>query len=115
MHLKNFSLITKNRKIALSPVYDLLNSTIAQKNVQEELALPLRGKKNNLTKNDFLKYFGVERLGLNQKIINEILQEFQQAIPRWQELISISFLSLKMQEKYLSLLEQRCKRLGFFI
>jgi serine/threonine-protein kinase HipA len=45
MHLKNFSLITKDRKILISPAYDLVNSTIAQKNPKEEIALPLKGKK----------------------------------------------------------------------
>ena len=114
MHLKNFSLITKDRKIFISPAYDLLNSTIAQKNTNEEIALPLKGKKNNVTKSDFLNYFAVEKLGLNQNIIDEIVQEFYQAIPKWQELIGLSFLSQQMQEKYLQLLEQRCKRLNFF-
>lgn len=114
MHLKNFSLITKDRKISISPAYDLLNSTIAQKNTKEELALPLKGKKNNLTKSDFLKYFAIEKLGLNQNVIDGIVQEFHQVIPKWQELIGFSFLSQPMQEKYLELLEQRCKRLNFF-
>jgi len=114
MHLKNFSLITKNKKTSLSPAYDLLNSTITQKNTKEEIALPIRGRKNNLTKHDFFDYFAVERLGLNQKIITGVLQEFQQAIPRWQALIHISFLSQTMQEKYLHLLETRCERLDFF-
>ena len=113
MHLKNFSLITKNEKISLAPAYDLLNSTIAQKNAQEEIALPIRGRKNNLTKRDFFDSFAVERLKLNQKVITSVIQEFQQAIPRWQELIGISFLSQQMQEKYLLLLEIRCKRLDF--
>jgi len=115
MHLKNFSLITKNKKTSLSPAYDLLNSTITQKNTKEEIALPIRGRKNNLTKHDFFDYFAVERLGLNPKIIAEVLQEFQQAIPRWQALINISFLSQEMQEKYLHVLKARCKRLEFFI
>jgi serine/threonine-protein kinase HipA len=114
MHLKNFSLITKDRKITLSPAYDLLNSTIAQKNTKEEIALPLKGKKNNLAKNDFFEYFAVETLGLNQNIINGILQEFHQIIPKWRKLIGFSFLSKEMQEGYLQLLEQRCKRLHFF-
>ena len=113
MHLKNFSLISKDRKICLSPAYDLLNSTIAQKNTKEEIALPLNGKKNNLTRNDLLNYFAIEKLGLNQKVIDGIVQEFQQVIPLWQELISISFLSKPMQEKYLQLLQQRCKKLNF--
>jgi serine/threonine-protein kinase HipA len=111
MHLKNFSLITKGNKISLSPTYDLLNSTIAQKNAKEEIALPLRGRKNNLNKRDIFDYFAGERLGLNQKVIDGIIKEFQQAIPKWQELIGISFLSQAMQEKYLHLLETRRKRL----
>ena len=113
MHLKNFSLITKDNKISLAPAYDLLNSTIAQKNASEEIALPIRGRKRNLSKHDLCDYFAVERFGLNAKVMANILQEFQQAIPRWQELITISFLSREMQIKYLNLLDDRCKRLGF--
>lgn len=45
MHLKNFSLITKNGKTTLAPAYDLLNSTISIKNPEEEIALTLKGKK----------------------------------------------------------------------
>lgn len=112
MHLKNFSLITKDRKIFISPAYDLLNSTIAQKNTKEEIALPLKGKKNNLTKSDFLKYFAMEKLGLNQNVIDVIVQEFHHVIPKWRELIGFSFLSQQMQEKYLELLDERCERLN---
>ncbi len=114
MHLKNFSLITRDQKIFISPAYDLLNSTIAQKNTKEEIALPLKGKKNNLTKSDFLKYFAIEKLRLNQNVIDGIVQEFHQVIPYWHELIGLSFLSQKMQEKYIELLNQRCKQLDLF-
>ncbi len=112
MHLKNFSLITRDQKIMLSPAYDLLNSTIAQKNPKEEIALALNGKKKNLNKNDFLDYFAIERLGLNQNTMNEVMMEIKQAIPDWRELISHSFLSKAMQEKYLELLDKRGRRLG---
>jgi len=112
MHLKNFSLLTKDKKICLSPAYDLLNSTIAQKNTKEEIALPLGGKKNNLTKKDFFKYFAVERLALNPKIIDCIIQDFHQIIPQWRTLIGLSFLSQAMQDKYLKLLDERCERLN---
>lgn len=113
MHLKNFSLIRHDKKISMSPAYDLLNSSIAQKNTKEEIALPLKGKKNNLTKNDLLIYFAFQKLQINQTIIDGIMQEFYQIMPKWQELIRASFLSQKMQENYLQLLEQRCKRLHF--
>lgn len=111
MHLKNFSLITRDKKIALAPAYDLLNSTIALKNAKEELALPLRGRKNSLTKRDLLKYFALEQLGLNQKVIDGIIEEFQTALPEWRQMIGFSYLSRQMQEKYLHLLHERCTRL----
>jgi hypothetical protein len=44
MHLKNFSLITRQGRVGLAPAYDFLNTTIALKHAREELALPLRGK-----------------------------------------------------------------------
>lgn len=113
MHLKNFSLITRNEKVTLSPAYDLLNSTIALQHPKEELALPLNGKKNNLKKNDFLEYLAIERLQLNQNIINDVIVQFQKAIPLWKDLINISFLSPIMKEKYLLLLIDRCDRLEF--
>ncbi|MBW2364845.1 MAG: HipA domain-containing protein [Deltaproteobacteria bacterium] len=79
MHLKNFSLITRDDKIELSPAYDLISTTIALANPQEEIALPLMEKKS----------------GLNRKTII------------WNELIHVSFLSLEMKEKYLKLLNTR--------
>lgn len=112
MHLKNFSLITQDNIVALAPAYDLLNSTIVQPHAREELALPLNGKKRNLTKRDFLDYFAKERLELNQKIIDEVLQTIGEAIPIWHELISYSFLSAPMKTQYRDLLNARSLRMG---
>lgn len=112
MHLKNFSLITRNKKVTLSPAYDLLNSTIAQRNTKEELALPLRGRKNNLTKPDFLNYLATQTLQLNQTVIDDVMHELQRVLPEWHALIGFSFLSEKMQNKYLKLLNERSQRLG---
>src|SRR5699024_8969206 len=68
MHLKNLSLIHDNGKIALSPAYDLLNTTIVLPNATEEMALPLMGKKSNFNYELFFGYFGAERLKLNDKV-----------------------------------------------
>lgn len=54
MHLKNFTFITKNDKTTLTPVYDFLNSTIAVKNLEEEIALSLKRKISNLKATDFV-------------------------------------------------------------
>lgn len=112
MHLKNFSLMTRDNKVLLSPAYDLLNSTIAQKNTKEELALPLNGKKNNLQQRDFFEYFAIERLDLNQSVIADVIGKIARTIPRWKKLIHESFLSKDMQDKYTDLLNHRCERLN---
>ncbi|AEM71724.1 HipA domain protein [Allomuricauda ruestringensis DSM 13258] len=109
MHLKNFSLITKNGKTTLAPAYDLLNSTISIKNPEEEIALTLKGKKSNFIASDFIGYYAKERLQLNDRIIEVILGDMYQATPKWKELIAVSFLSDEMKEKYLNLLESRLK------
>ena len=114
MHLKNMSLIRLDGKIELSPMYDYLNSAIAMRGVGrpreeiEELALPLRGKKRNLTRRDWIDYYARERLQLSDKVIESCLRDFGRAIPQWLELIDISFLSEEMKELYVDLLQKRC-------
>jgi len=113
MHLKNFSLITRDEKVELSPTYDLLNSTIAMRGAEDELALPLRGKMRNITRKDILEYFGKDRLALPEAIIDEDLNLFANAFAEWKRLIGVSFLSDPMKTSYLELLIERRKRLGF--
>ncbi|NDP28730.1 MAG: HipA domain-containing protein [Flavobacterium sp.] len=107
MHLKNFSLLTQKGKTTLAPIYDFLNSTIAIKNPEEEIALLLKGKKSNLKAADFIDYYAKERLLLNEKTIGTILDQMKKATPKWKELLEISFLSEELKEKYLNLLETR--------
>src|SRR5664280_124116 len=91
----------------LSPAYDLLNTTIALKKAKEEIALPIKGKKRNLTRNDLVDYFGKERLLLNDQTISLVLNELKKIIPEWKEEIAISFLSKEAKEAYTDLLEKR--------
>ena len=107
MHLKNFSLIIYDQKVTLSPAYDLLNTSIVIPKPEEELALLLNGKKKKLKRRDFLEYFAMERLKLNQKIVMQVIDEFKNALPFWEKLIGHSFLSKEMQEKYLKILNER--------
>ena len=107
MHLKNFSLIRNEDKIELSPFYDLVNTTIALNNVKEEIALPIRGRKSNLTKSDIVEYFGNDLCGLNEKVMNNILKKFESVWEEWLKLINISFLSEGNKDKYVSLLSSR--------
>jgi serine/threonine-protein kinase HipA len=112
MHLKNYSLISKDMKVELSPCYDLINTTIAIENVKEEIALPIAGKKKNLNRKDLVDYYGNERLNLNSKVINDTLKNFTEAAPAWNALIKISFLSSEMKKRYLELISLRKKILN---
>jgi serine/threonine-protein kinase HipA len=107
MHLKNFSLITKNGKTTLTPIYDFLNSSIAIKNPEEEIALTLKGKKSNFKATDFIDYYAKDRLQLNEKAVTTILEQMHNTIPKWKELLEISFLSEEMKNKYFELLKYK--------
>ncbi len=111
MHLKNFTLIRNDDVIELSPFYDLLNTRIILEKPKEEIALPINGKKNNLTKGDLVDYFGREVCSINEIVIKKSLEKFRVLFERWNELIEISFLSNDMKDKYSSLLNNRKKRL----
>lgn len=111
MHLKNFSLITRNNVTTLSPAYDLVNSSIILSPAREELALPLNGKKNNIKKSDLLIYFPIERMQLQPVVVSDIIAQIKDAVPAWMLLIENSFLSQGMKEQYQLLLLSRLKRL----
>jgi len=111
MHLKNFSLIRINDKVEFTPFYDLVNTTIVLNKAAEEIALPIRGRKNNLTISDLVDYFGKEICGLNDRIIKKSLEKFESVINEWFELIEISFLSKGKKEAYVNLLYLRRKRI----
>ncbi len=110
MHLKNWSLITRDDKVELSPAYDLLNSTSPNPKSREELALPLHGKKSNLCANDFWRYLAGERLGLAPALIEQTKARFVAVCAGWPARIENSFLSKEMKGRYLDLLGERRAR-----
>ncbi len=111
MHLKNFSIINHHGKIQLSPCYDLVNTSIEYKRPEDEIALPMRGNKKNLTKSMLVKYFGKEQCELTDKVIDNVINSIRNAVPKWREEIGISFLSEEMKQKYIDLLNSRLNRL----
>jgi serine/threonine-protein kinase HipA len=112
MHLKNFSLITRDSKIELSPAYDLLNSTIAMKDPQHEVALPLKGQTKKLSRKLLTDYLPKEKLMLSEKVYGDVIDDLLDKKEDFKTLISRSMLSDEMQLKYLDLLEQRFKNLS---
>ena len=111
MHLKNFSLLTRDNRVRLAPAYDLVNSTIALSQPVEELALPLRGRKRQLTRRDFIEYFGRERLGLTEATIESVLRTLLAPEEPWEDLVAASFLPEDRQRAYLEIIDERRQRL----
>jgi serine/threonine-protein kinase HipA len=118
MHLKNFSLITREGKIELSPAYDLLNTTAAflaigkaERDI-EETALSLKGKKKGLTRRLWIEYLGRERMALEPGYIDAVLEKLSDALATLRVLVETSFLSEEGRDTYLSVMEARAERLG---
>lgn len=114
MHLKNFSLIN-DPKLGwkLSESYDLLSTrlVISEKLDPEELALTLGGKKRKFTINSFPK-FG-NHIGLNVKQIKNIEEKMESKISLIKETVQQSFLSSELKERYVDVINQRRKNLGW--
>jgi serine/threonine-protein kinase HipA len=88
-----------------------LNTSIALIQPQEEIALPLMGKKRKLNRSILVDYFGRQRLGINENVSRKVLGEIESAIPAWFELINRSFLSTELKDKYRDLVENRSRSL----
>ncbi|MCY3821091.1 MAG: HipA domain-containing protein [Gammaproteobacteria bacterium] len=118
MHLKNFSLITRQGKVEFAPAYDYLSTTVAYLalgrpiDAIEEIALPLQGKKRRLARNTWTGYFAKERLELPDKVIDTVLDELARAAPEWRTGIAGSFLPPDQKDHYRRLLDERCEVLA---
>ena len=112
MHMKNYSLISRENKVELSPVYDLLNTSIVLCGDIEEIGLYLDGKKKKLNYEILINYFGKQHCGLTKKVIDNIFGKIWKVLPQWDELIKISFLSNGMKKQYAYLLGKRLRVLA---
>jgi serine/threonine-protein kinase HipA len=111
MHLKNFSMITRDgRAWDLVPAYDLLNVAIVNPDDKEELALTLDAKKSKFTRRHF-ESFG-QKMGLSTRQIDGVFKRFFNSRESAMNLIDISFLSEDYKHKYKRLLEERYERLS---
>ncbi|HXW53966.1 MAG TPA: HipA domain-containing protein [Myxococcota bacterium] len=106
LHLKNFSLLVKDNKVGLSPAYDLVNSSIVFQ-AKEQMALPIMGKKANLSRSILFDYYGAQRLKLPQSAVAKEDARFQHILPRFEAILNESFLSAKMRNAYFALLHER--------
>lgn len=107
MHLKNFSLIKQpGIGYVLTPAYDMISSALVVKADQEELALNLNGKKRKLQRKDFDLVLSSFKF-LEKKTIGNMYVKFKMSIPKWLEFIPFSFIDKPMQERYISLIQEK--------
>ena len=109
MHLKNFSLYRSTEGYQLTPAYDLLNVAIANPKDKDELALTLSGKKTRLCMSDFLN--ASKAMGLEENVVQRLIAGLHKALPKWQQLIKVSFLSEEQKQAYEELIVSRLDRL----
>jgi serine/threonine-protein kinase HipA len=112
MHLKNFSLLEQAKLgMALSPAYDLVNTALVNPADEEDMALTLNGKKKRLKKKDFTA--AMNTLNIDAKQQENIFNKLYNALPKWEEMIDISFLSEDYKKQYKSIIQERMSRLDF--
>ena len=108
MHCKNFSLIdTGGGEYALAPAYDLLAVLLADPADTEEMAMSFAvgGGKSGFDRNTFMTAF--TQSGIPVAVADKMIERMKGNLPRWQELISESFLPEKMKTDYCLLLSKR--------
>ncbi|MCK9548495.1 MAG: HipA domain-containing protein [Sphaerochaeta sp.] len=111
MHLKNFSLYTPQRgRTMLTVAYDLLPVTLVLSQDKEETALTLCGKKNKITRRDFLSL--AKTYEIPDKVAVNLISRLLGMQDEFALIIRRSFLDEKLQAQLIALIEERVRRLS---
>ena len=109
MHLKNYSLYAPKGKWVLTPAYDLLNVSMVNPKDTEELALTLNAKKKRIKKSDFVR--AMVTSGISPKVFDNILAKYRKLLPKFNEIIDLSFLDKEDKEIYRQSITSRLARI----
>lgn len=108
LHLKNLSLLIDDQGIIrLTPAYDLVCTSLVIP--EDQLALPIGGKKDNLHHKDWLRF--AEYCQLPEKAASRLLQEQRNAHAGAVAIIENSFLPLEQKQQFTQLLTDRSKQI----
>jgi len=109
-HRKNFSLLTgTDGTIALSPAYDLVSSRLAIPTENDELALTLNGKRNRLSRADFLAF--AEHLSIAPEYAERQIAKLVHLGSTMAEMIDTSGLSSDLRRRFSAIVTDRLDRL----
>ena len=111
MHLKNFSLFSKQQGVyQLTPAYDMLSTALVMPEDTEELALTLNGKKKKIRHSDF--EVAMLASGLDEKVIANIFNKFLKVRDKWSAFIDDSLVPDAMKAAYKSMINTRFSNLS---
>lgn len=108
MHLKNFSLIEtteKNQKYVLSAAYDMLSTNVVIPADQEQLALTINGKKQNIRRKDFFVF--AKTIGITEKSAEKMIDKIVKLKDKYITMCQESYLPNDMKTAFETLIEQR--------
>lgn len=110
LHMEKFSVLYEDKKknVRLAPMQDLLCTKLLYP-VEPDFAIPMMGKTENLTGQDF-KTFS-QHLGIHPKAYNKIFLRFFEGKRGITRAIRHSFLEMDEQLKFSELVNERFKRL----
>lgn len=108
MHLKNFSLIETaegSNKYVLSAAYDMLSTNVVIPADQEQLALTINGKKQNIRRKDFIIF--AETIGITEKSAEKMIQKITKLKETYIIMCKDSYMPDDMKEALEALINQR--------
>ena len=108
MHLKNFSLIESaegSKMYVLSAAYDMLSTNVVIPADQEQLALTLNGKKQNIRRKDFMVF--ADALGIPEKSAEKMIAKVVKLKDKYIAMCRASYLPEDMKESLEKLMEER--------
>ncbi len=110
LHLKNFSLFADEaNRVSLTPAYDLVCTALVLPN--DQLALPIRGKKDRIKWKTWLEFAGYCKI--SELVATQIRDEVLAAMTEHAgTLLAASALPVDEQERYRKILEQRTASLA---
>lgn len=113
MHLKNFSLIEteeKSNEYVLSAAYDMLSTNVVIPADQEQLALTINGKKQNIRRKDFFVF--AEAIGITKKSAEKMIEKIVKLKDKYISMCRDSYMPDDMKEALENLIEQRIRILA---
>jgi len=108
MHLKNFSLIETEEgstSYRLSASYDMLSTNVVIPDDKEQMALTINGKKQNLSRKDFLVY--ARTIGLEEKIAERMIGKIIKLESTYLDMCKDSFMPDDMKDELCKLIRDR--------